>query len=613
MTTRNVTEKGANSQKAVLPYSDSQQRHLPSDSDSGCVLEEYTWVPPCLNPEQVHLYFSALPEEKVPYVNSVGEKYRMRQLVHQLPPHDTQPNYSNRMLNEDERKKLCEFSEQRRRESLGLGNVRQLPVSLECPVNCEYCGETLSGGDICVTADRLGPDCWWHPACFVCWDCRELLVDLIYCIQDGALYCGRHHAETVRPRCGACDELIFSDECTEAEGMAWHVDHFRCYECDLRLGGQKYVMNEGHPYCLTCFDLMFSEYCDTCGESICVDQGQMAYEGLHWHATEKCFRCHICNIPLLGQPFLPRGGLIYCSVECSKGETHKPKNLNKDALSPSTGTMDQKCDLLSLRLNDVSTKSNLFPSRSYQDNISSNQFVPNIPRSYTDLQGAKGWTKGPSNELLSPVGMNVLEKLECLHKPCRLPPKRHTRGRNKKETQAPPAEQLLVSSPDSHRMSQLSSSLSCGNRILPTTSVHSGFRTGHILRPIVRTNSSANNNGGSSKNLSVRFNPVLIKHPFENNGRTDRIKESHCCTFTHASHDVTSKTTTLSVDSSLLRPYGKKTGNLSKDLSYHAQEVSKAWNLNSATKPKVMLSSRGTRRTPHTIQLPLVKRTNQPS
>ena len=41
-------------------------------------------------PSQVHLFFSTLPDDKVPYVNSVGEKYRVKQLLHQLPPHDNE-------------------------------------------------------------------------------------------------------------------------------------------------------------------------------------------------------------------------------------------------------------------------------------------------------------------------------------------------------------------------------------------------------------------------------------------------------------------------------------------------------------------------------------------
>ena len=116
-------------------------------------------------------------------------------------------------------------------------------------------------------------------------------------------------------------QIILSDECTEAEGRAWHMTHFACFECDRQLGGQRYIMREGRPYCLNCFDCMFAEYCDACGETIGVDQGQMTHEGQHWHATDACFSCQHCRISLLGRPFLPRRGLIYCSVACSKGET----------------------------------------------------------------------------------------------------------------------------------------------------------------------------------------------------------------------------------------------------------------------------------------------------
>lgn len=69
------------------------------------------------------------------------------------------------------------------------------------------CDEQLSGGDIVVFAQRLGAQLCWHPGCFVCSVCKELLMDLIYFQRDGNLYCGRHHAETQKPRCSACDEV----------------------------------------------------------------------------------------------------------------------------------------------------------------------------------------------------------------------------------------------------------------------------------------------------------------------------------------------------------------------------------------------------------------------
>lgn len=72
------------------------------------------------------------------------------------------------------------------------------------------CGKQIGGGDIAVFASRAGLGVCWHPQCFVCSTCRELLVDLIYFYHAGKVYCGRHHAERLRPRCQACDEVCAS-------------------------------------------------------------------------------------------------------------------------------------------------------------------------------------------------------------------------------------------------------------------------------------------------------------------------------------------------------------------------------------------------------------------
>ncbi|XP_026567308.1 prickle planar cell polarity protein 3 isoform X2 [Pseudonaja textilis] len=294
------------------------QRHSISDDDSGCASEEYAWVPPGLKPEQVYQFFSCLPEDKVPYVNSPGERYRIRQLLHQLPPHDSEAQYCS-SLEEDEAKELKLFSQQRKRENLGRGTVRLFPVTITGAI-CEQCGKQICGGDIAVFASRAGHGACWHPQCFVCTTCRELLVDLIYFYQEGKIYCGRHHAERLKPRCEACDEIIFADECTEAEGRHWHMRHFCCFECEEALGGQRYIMRQRRPYCCRCYESLYAEYCDACGEHIGIDQGQMTYEGQHWHATDACFSCSRCQQPLLGKPFLPKQGQIFCSRACSLGE-----------------------------------------------------------------------------------------------------------------------------------------------------------------------------------------------------------------------------------------------------------------------------------------------------
>nr|XP_023693167.1 prickle planar cell polarity protein 3 isoform X1 [Paramormyrops kingsleyae] len=294
------------------------RRHSISDDDSGCASEEYAWVPPRLKPEQVHQYFSCIPEDKVPYVNSLGETYRVKQLLHQLPAHDSEPQYCN-TLDENEKRELQLFSQKRKSENLGKGNVRLFPVTMTSAI-CRECGRPIQGGDLAVLASRAGPGACWHPQCFLCCQCHELLVDLIYFYQDGRMYCGRHHAEQIRPRCQACDEIILADECAEAEGRHWHLRHFCCSGCEAALGGQHYIMREGRPHCCSCYESLYSDYCDSCGEVIGIDQGQMTYEGQHWHAAESCFCCTRCRLPLLGRPFLPRGGLIFCSRPCSLGE-----------------------------------------------------------------------------------------------------------------------------------------------------------------------------------------------------------------------------------------------------------------------------------------------------
>ncbi|KAL1402073.1 hypothetical protein pipiens_019881, partial [Culex pipiens pipiens] len=79
----------------------------------------------------VHLYFSAVPEDKVPYVNSIGERHRVRQLLQQLPPHDNEVRYCH-SLTDEERKELKLFSAQRKREALGRGTVKQLANNQIC-------------------------------------------------------------------------------------------------------------------------------------------------------------------------------------------------------------------------------------------------------------------------------------------------------------------------------------------------------------------------------------------------------------------------------------------------------------------------------------------------
>lgn len=138
-------------------------------------------------------------------------------------------------------------------------------------------------GEPAVYAERAGYDKLWHPACFVCCTCKELLVDMIYFWKKGKLYCGRHYGDSEKPRCAGCDEvrpvwnhffrgrkhflnlliqharvlwclqLIFCNEYTQAEGHNWHLKHFCCFDCDCILAGETYVMEKDKPVCTPCY------------------------------------------------------------------------------------------------------------------------------------------------------------------------------------------------------------------------------------------------------------------------------------------------------------------------------------------------------------------------
>ncbi|KAK3927045.1 Prickle-like protein 2 [Frankliniella fusca] len=184
-------------------------------------------------------------------------------------------------------------------------------------LNCAECRESILPGEIAVFADRAGSDIAWHPTCFVCNTCQELLVDLVYFYNKGHVYCGRHYAEILDiPRCSACDELIFVNEYTVAEGQAFHVKHFCCFECDEPLGGKQYVPKEGQPVCLPCYERKYGKQCQSCQLVIGAKDQGVSWKDLHWHAAAECFCCYHCQKSLLGGRFAVRDERPFCCKEC---------------------------------------------------------------------------------------------------------------------------------------------------------------------------------------------------------------------------------------------------------------------------------------------------------
>ncbi|KAK7081392.1 hypothetical protein SK128_027540, partial [Halocaridina rubra] len=91
------------------------------------------------------------------------------------------------------------------KESQALGT--QTPKGIKSKHSCQGCNQSMNVGDVAIFCERAGSEKCWHPACFCCFTCKELLADLIYFYKDDKVYCGRHFtdAEAI-PRCKSCDE-----------------------------------------------------------------------------------------------------------------------------------------------------------------------------------------------------------------------------------------------------------------------------------------------------------------------------------------------------------------------------------------------------------------------
>ncbi|XP_075430811.1 LIM and cysteine-rich domains protein 1 isoform X1 [Ascaphus truei] len=248
---------------------------ITSRKDPTFLTVKYEWAPPGLNQKLAMHYMELLPKKMQPVAGTEGAYYRRMQLVRQLPAYDHDPEHCHGLL-EQERQVMEDFVKRYKEQALGVADVA-LPCTAkqqqkDCNKTkvsgasngteveatdktehlCELCHQPMPSDAPAVYAELAGYNRQWHPACFMCCQCREHLVNLIYFWKDNNLWCGRHYCESERPRCAGCDEIIFSDDYQQVEGSSWHPNHFSCMGCEQRLTGKSYVLDKGRLLCDSC-------------------------------------------------------------------------------------------------------------------------------------------------------------------------------------------------------------------------------------------------------------------------------------------------------------------------------------------------------------------------
>ncbi|XP_023228116.1 four and a half LIM domains protein 2-like isoform X2 [Centruroides sculpturatus] len=281
-----------------------QNRMLKQTASEEC----YSWVPSDLSADKIQLYFTQIPWEKVPRIGTCGEKYREQQIIIQLPKQDFSAN-SCKFLEKEYRKHYDDFLCERNKTAM---DIAYITGGLEHTSYCYGCEGIMILGDLAVINSRLGENNPFHPGCFVCSVCKELLVDLVSCTVDGKIYCERHYAEEIKPRCAACDELIFDGKYIRAMSKDWHTIHFCCWKCNESLTGQRYLIRDDQPFCVHCYEKLYSDICNECGKSIGVDSEHLSYKDKHWH--ESCFSCNNCHTSLINKVFGSKADQVYCAI-----------------------------------------------------------------------------------------------------------------------------------------------------------------------------------------------------------------------------------------------------------------------------------------------------------
>jgi len=173
-------------------------------------------------------------------------------------------------------------------------------------VFCEACGKVITGAYLTAQGKN------WHPECFVCAipGCKKSLQNIGFMEEKGQRYCSDCYEKLFANACGKCHKKIIG-EVMHALNKTWCVNCFVCVSCSKPFRDGVFHLEGDKPYCIECFNNMFSTVCKACGFRIEAGDGYVEAIKSSWH--ESCFNCTVCHIDLKNCGFLAVKGLPVCS------------------------------------------------------------------------------------------------------------------------------------------------------------------------------------------------------------------------------------------------------------------------------------------------------------
>ncbi|KAG1753633.1 uncharacterized protein EDB91DRAFT_409256 [Suillus paluster] len=197
-------------------------------------------------------------------------------------------------------------------------------------LSCGGCGGPIIGRIVSAMGQR------WHPACFCCSACNELLEHVSSYEHEGKPYCHLDYHENFAPRCYHCKTAIIDERFITLDDDAlgkrtYHEQHFFCAECGdpflppssgsggLTVTGDGefdldddvgFTVYKGHPYCEACHVRLRMPKCKRCKKSI--RDGMRAVEALGGKWCWECFVCEGCKNPFEDPSFFLRDNKPFC-------------------------------------------------------------------------------------------------------------------------------------------------------------------------------------------------------------------------------------------------------------------------------------------------------------
>ncbi|XP_029502338.1 four and a half LIM domains protein 2-like isoform X4 [Oncorhynchus nerka] len=117
------------------------------------------------------------------------------------------------------------------------------------------------------------------------------------------------------------------------------TERYDCHYCKESLFGKKYVLREENPYCVKCYESLYSNTCEDCKKPIGCNTRDLSYKDRHWH--EECFQCFQCKRSLVDKPFSTKDDQLLCT-ECYSNEYSSKCHECKKTIMPGSRKMEHK-------------------------------------------------------------------------------------------------------------------------------------------------------------------------------------------------------------------------------------------------------------------------------